>query len=137
MTNQTICNLYGITCDSLSRSSQFELITRVELGSNSLSGTVPSKIFQLLSLEVLDLSKNKIDLRFDDIGQPIRLDKLNLNATEITSLEGIGQARSLSRLNLQNNDFQGSTIPNELYNIFGLETILFSGSKYIVLKVTF
>jgi hypothetical protein len=35
-------------------------------------------------LEVLDLSKNKIDLRFDDIGQPIRLDKLNLNATEIT-----------------------------------------------------
>jgi len=88
-------------------------------------------------LEVLDLSKNKIDLRFDDIGQPIRLDKLNLNATEITSLEGIGQARSLSRLNLQNNDFQGSTIPNELYNIFGLETILFSGSKYIVLKVTF
>jgi len=38
-------------------------------------GTVPSEIFQLLSLEVLDLSKNKIDLRFDDIGQPMRLDE--------------------------------------------------------------
>jgi Leucine-rich repeat (LRR) protein len=52
-----------------------------------------------------------------------------LNATEITSLKGIGQARGLSHLNLQNNDFQGSTIPNELYNIFGLETLLLSGSK--------
>ncbi len=60
----------------LSRSSQFELITQVELGSNGLLGTVPSEIFQLLSLEVLDLSKNKIDLRFDDIGQPMRLDQL-------------------------------------------------------------
>jgi len=129
MTNQTVCNWYGITCDSLSRSSQFEIITRVELGSNGLSGTIPSEIFQLLSLEVLDLSNNKIDLRFDDIGQPTRLDELNLNATEITSLEGIGQARGLSHLNLQNNDFQGSKIPNELYNIFGLETLLLSGSK--------
>jgi len=55
--------------------------------------------------------------------------KLNLNATEITSLEGVGQARGLSHLNLQNNDFQGSTIPNKLYNIFGLETLLLSGSK--------
>jgi Leucine-rich repeat (LRR) protein len=129
MTNHTICNWYGITCDPLSSSSRLELVTRVELGSNGLSGTVPIEIFQLQALEILDLSNNKIDLKFTDIGQATRLDVLNLNATEITSMEEIGQARGLSQLNLQNNDFQGSTIPSELYNIFGLETLLLSGSK--------
>lgn len=129
MTNRTICSWYGITCDALSSSSEFELVTRIELGSNRLSGTVPSEIFQLFSLEVLDLSNNKIDLKFDSIGLAARLDELNLNATYITSLEGIGNARGLSQLNLQNNNLQGSTIPNELYNIFGLELLLLSGSK--------
>lgn len=128
MSNQTICSWYGITCDSLSRSSEFEHITRIELSFNGLSGTVPSEIFQLLSLEMLDLSNNKVQLNFEGIGLAKRLDVLNLNTTGITSLQGIGDARGLSLLNLQNNNFQGRTIPNEVYNIYGLEALLLSGS---------
>ena len=54
LTNESVCNWYGITCDS------FGHVVDVDLGFNALNGIVPSEVGWLMYLEGLRLTANDL-----------------------------------------------------------------------------
>lgn len=83
---------------------------------NSLE-SIPKEISLLNSLEVLNLSNNKIS----NSGIPSifftlhSLHELNLSSNKLTSLEGFSQLNNLQKLNVSNNEIE--TIPDDFFNL--------------------
>eukprot|EP00562_Extubocellulus_spinifer_P013816 CAMPEP_0178558590 /NCGR_PEP_ID=MMETSP0697-20121206/10490_1 /TAXON_ID=265572 /ORGANISM="Extubocellulus spinifer, Strain CCMP396" /LENGTH=2669 /DNA_ID=CAMNT_0020191701 /DNA_START=259 /DNA_END=8268 /DNA_ORIENTATION=- len=124
----SICMWYGITCASEEGGSG-ETVTKIELSSNKLSGTVPPAIYQLPNLKSVDVGNNKVGFEFRGIDMARVLDSLFLDRTKVTSLDGIGKASRLTTLHLQNNNFEGAPIPEDLYNLGNLESLYLSDSN--------
>ncbi|ESQ31212.1 hypothetical protein EUTSA_v10003700mg [Eutrema salsugineum] len=103
--DETPCSWRGVTCDESSRH-----VTVLSLPSSNLSGTLPSNLGSLLSLQRLDLSNNSINGSF-----PVSL----FNATELRYLDlssnhisgelpaNFGAFSKLRVLNLSDNVFVG------------------------------
>ncbi|XP_010484520.1 PREDICTED: probable LRR receptor-like serine/threonine-protein kinase At4g37250 [Camelina sativa] len=103
--DETPCSWRGVTCDVSSRH-----VTVLSLPSSKLSGTLPSNLGSLSSLQRLDLSNNNMNGSF-----PVSL----LNATELRFLDlsdnhisgelpaSFGALLNLQALNLSGNSFFG------------------------------
>lgn len=115
-TEANICTWYGITCDLQ------ESVTKIELVSNNLVGTPDAELFTLPQLQVLALSSNPIDFSFQGIEVARKLFELRLDATGLSSIEGIGKSPSLITLDLRYNGFKGN-FPEELLDVENLRDL--------------
>lgn len=100
--DQPICSWYGITCDNDALDSG---VTGIKLEENSLKADekdldrVSELFFNLPDLESLNLRGNDgLALNLENVGKPPRLELLQLSATGLTSVDGIGQATRLKEL---------------------------------------
>ena len=126
----SICMWYGVKCLK-TKSSDDGKVVALKLHSNGLSGTLPSEVFKLPYLQVLDLHDNMIDVTFIGISHAVKLDRLNLDSTRISNLDGIENTpHRISILSLQGNNFNGISIPQELFNIVGLRKLYLSYSNF-------
>ena len=119
MTEQDICEWYGIDCDENGS------ISSIVLGSNQLVGSFPTEIFSLPELVHLKLYSNTIYFNFDGMDQAHKLKTLSLDNTGLDSMQGVGNARSLVDLSLGGNQLSGA-IPEELSRLVNLETLVLS-----------
>ena len=100
MTDHPICSWYGITCDDAAADTG---VTEIKLEENSLAtddiDRVSELFFSLPDLERLNIRGNDgLALKLDDVGKPQHLEMLQLSATGLTSIAGIGQAKGLKEL---------------------------------------
>ena len=137
------CNWYGITCNSNCEVSEINLLscnlqgllqglipsienltslTYLDLGSNSLFGTIPSQLCNLKSLEYLSLRHNMISGTLPtELASLSNLTTLRLNVNSISGTipSSLGALTNLYLLNLRENGLSG-TIPIELTNLHQL-----------------
>lgn len=104
----------GITCDN----DKVHIIG-IDLSDSGLRGTPDPMIFNLPRLEELDLEGNDIDFDFSGIATAKALRVLYLSDTQVSSLQGIGAATSLTELHLTGN-YLSDQIPDELFDLTNL-----------------
>ena len=115
LSEENVCYWHGVNCNIEG------LIESIELSDNKLSGTTSSEIYALPNLYKLDLKKNPdIAINFDGIGNATNLVELKISDNDLTSVAGIGEAKSLEYLHLTNNNL-GGTIPNEIFELTNLK----------------
>lgn len=112
----SICEWYGVTCDDQQR------VSELSLDGNNLVGLVPSIVFYLPNLRKLNMGRNQLWAKFDDI-QYSKLEELHLHETNVNSLVGISNADSLKFLDLKKTQLDGKTIPDELYKLSNLTVL--------------
>jgi Leucine-rich repeat (LRR) protein len=91
--------------------ANFAKLTSLRLSSSGLIGTFPRKIFQVLTLEILDLSNNlQLHGALPDFPQNGSLRTLVLSHTNFsgTLSETMGNLTKLSKIDLSNCSFSGS-----------------------------
>jgi hypothetical protein len=123
LTHPDICVWEGISC-----SSDGVGVETVNLGSNNLSGRPPKEIFDLLGLKNLWLFSNPIDFRFEGIGNARTLVNLQLDSVGLRNVDGIGEAASLSYLDLRFNALEG-VLSSEIDQLSNLQTLLISDNS--------
>jgi Leucine-rich repeat (LRR) protein len=116
MTDTSVCSWYGIDCE------EDGSVASIQLGSNQLTGSFPTEIYQLPSLIRLKLHGNFFAMDFTGIENARHLRTLDLENTGLPTLNGIGQARSLVELKVGHNNIQGG-LPEELSRLVNLETL--------------
>jgi len=103
-------------------------VSKIELFTNDLSGSIPSDLKNMVGLEILDLGHNQIGgIIPQELGNLAELKELHLQSNQLVGSvpNTLGGLNSLERLNLTSNQLTGS-IPSELGNLAGL--------KYLFLK---
>jgi len=128
--NVSICDWYGVHCASEDDINAAKVVKHIQLPSNGLTGTIPPQIFGLRHLEMLNLGDNHIDFEFHGIGEAMMLKELYLDSTNISDIDGIGEAKYLKTLHLQQNEFHGSSIPENLFNLNMLKHLYLSDSNF-------
>uniref|UniRef100_A0A7S1YK18 Leucine-rich repeat-containing N-terminal plant-type domain-containing protein n=1 Tax=Grammatophora oceanica TaxID=210454 RepID=A0A7S1YK18_9STRA len=126
VSSEHICSWQGIDCDHA------KSVVSIVLGMNNLKCDIPSQLWTLPNLERLNVLGNDVGLDFSGIEQATHLKELVLESTSIQDIDGIGFARGLIELNVNNNELKG-TLPGELARLVGLVTLevshnLFDGS---------
>jgi len=114
----------GITCDNDKMN-----IVEIDLSYSGMTGTPDDMIFNLPRLQVLNLSYNEINFSFSGIGAAKDLRVLRLSETQVTSLEGVGQAISLNELHLTGNYLSGQ-IPDELFDLVNLRGLFMNYNSF-------
>jgi hypothetical protein len=100
LSDAPICSWFGITCDNATDDSG---VKEIKLESNSLFTDDPSKasalFFDLPYLEKLNIRGNDgLPLKLDSVGIPPHLEVLQLSATNLTTIAGIGKFTTLKEL---------------------------------------
>jgi Leucine-rich repeat (LRR) protein len=112
-----VCEWHGIICDNTKK------VTEINLQNNGLIGTIPTELFQMPALSILDLSKNALDMDgFAALGASQSLLSLKLAGTKIRSVAGIEVAKSLRSLYLDGLDL-GGKFPTQLYALTDLHLL--------------
>jgi len=126
---QPICSWYGIICDDRSADSG---VTGIKLEENALQADeddldeVSELFFSLPDLETLNLRGNDgLALNLANVGNPPYLTLLQLSATGLTSIAGIGQATKLKELHFTENNVAG-TFPEEIFELTSMERLYMS-----------
>ena len=118
----------GLVCDEDGN------VIEISLPNNGLEGIVPSSLWELDTLEELDLSGNEVrldhDFGFGDMGNAVALRKVDLSSNDIQSFNGLGRATSLEELYVDDAYFF-SSLGTELYQLEGLKILhmQYSGLK--------
>lgn len=116
----------GVGCDS-----QSGRVTKLDLGSMRLAGSIPDKICSLTMLQTLDLRENNISGVIPDcIGELSSLRTLSLYGNQIAGSipASLGNLSLLLTLNLQQNQLTG-TIPAALSALGNLEKLSLAGNR--------
>eukprot|EP00548_Thalassiothrix_antarctica_P005946 CAMPEP_0194147756 /NCGR_PEP_ID=MMETSP0152-20130528/27565_1 /TAXON_ID=1049557 /ORGANISM="Thalassiothrix antarctica, Strain L6-D1" /LENGTH=1116 /DNA_ID=CAMNT_0038848801 /DNA_START=119 /DNA_END=3469 /DNA_ORIENTATION=- len=121
-TGRHYCEWSGISCDDA------KSIVAIVLGSNGLSGSLPTEVYSLPNLKRLFLFDNEVAISFDGIENAKNLESMVLDSTIVSSIVGIGNARSLTELNLRSIKLTG-TLPSELSNLNNLEKLTLSNNN--------
>lgn len=131
MSDESICAWHGITCADETADVG---VTEINLEGNSLklktneSDTVSALFFSLPSLKKLDLRGNdKLPLNLEFVSS--KIESLQLSATGLKSLAGIGGATNLKELHVTDNDLTGE-IPDEIFNLTVMEKLFLSFNKF-------
>jgi Leucine-rich repeat (LRR) protein len=106
-----ICSWFGVLCGDGDLQDSFG-ITQIKLDSNGLSGTLPSEIWTLPSLESLRVDQNEgltVDLR-GVVNAANTLDTLSLSHVKMSSLAGISAATNLKKFSIVGNKLTGKRI---------------------------
>jgi len=117
---QDVCEWYGIGCDTSTRR-----VTSINLRNNGLSGMIPSDLFDLPNLKILNLQSNQIEIDFTSVSKAVNLESLDLTATGLRFLNPLQNLSSLSNfkfLSLASNGLKG-TIPDAVFQLTSLEDI--------------
>jgi Leucine-rich repeat (LRR) protein len=125
-TQAPICSWFGILCEDDSLQGT-QGITSISLPSNGLSGTLPSEIWTLPSLQSITLDMNQ-DLVVELTGianAADSLETLSLSHVAMTSLEGISAATNLRKISVIGN------------NIFGKNLVACAHFKSFILNTTY
>lgn len=145
------CKWLGITCDNSGSVKDFNLpnfglrgtlhsfnfsffpnLLTLNLGNNSLYGTIPLEIGLLTSLNFLYLDKNKLTSRIPfSIGNLRNLFILNLKDNKLFGSipSSIGNMTLLTRLDLNNNNLSGS-VPREIGQLESLVELKLSSNNF-------
>lgn len=118
--NADVCDWYGVGCDN-------GQVVLLNLDSNNLKGRIPSSVFRLPKLQVLWLNSNRVTLDFSNIYQATNLLDLRLDSTGLHSIDGIGQARSLTALSLAFNGIRGR-FPAEIFQLQNLRYLVMNSN---------
>lgn len=119
------CDFDGVDCI-------FNSIHGLFLSNNGLEGTIPSRIFQLPDLAVLDVSRNAVHMThkaFKACGEKDLLTQLNIANTKTRNLDGIGLIKSALILDIGGLELQGP-IPEELFELKTIHEIHARASKF-------
>jgi len=125
----SICDWKGVLCEKNNQGD--DVVTELDLRSNNLHGTVPSIVFYLPFLRVLNVNGNDVSMVFRDIRDADTLEELLIGSTNVVSLEGIGQASNLRVLSLERNSFFGQNLPEELFTLTALEDLDISHCGFV------
>ena len=116
---KSVCTWAGVKCVE----GKGDTVEALELGANNLKGSPPTELYALPNLKSLSLYSNPFtSISFEGIQYAKSLTELLLDATGISSVNGIEKAPSLKILNLRFNSFQG-TFPSELTQLTSLQTL--------------
>jgi Leucine-rich repeat (LRR) protein len=116
----SICTWGGIKCVE---GASKDTVEAIQLGANNLHGTPPTELYAMPSLKSLSLYSNPLKgVDFDGIQYASKMTELLLDATGISSVDGIEAAPSLQILNLRFNAFIGS-LPSQLTELTSLNTL--------------
>ena len=119
--DRSICSWFGVHCATESNDVLNETVVRLELPSNGLKGTIPSAVYHLSSLKVLDVRRNEIEFDFHGAEATKTLEELYLDSSKVSSIEGIGKITPLKVLHLAQTDFKGNSLPDDLFDLSNLE----------------
>lgn len=118
-TSLNVCLWHGIDCES------GESVKGIVLKNNGLVGTLPTEIFSMTELKVLDLSLNTIQtdetLGLSAIINAKSLSQLDLSGTKIVNIQGIDTAPAVTSLFLDGLELPKGPFPNELLAMTRLE----------------
>ena len=126
LTHESECDWYGVSCDIYPG-----IISRIDLSSNNLVGSIPSELGQLRTLEELvmhsnhfygNLPKELVNLKNL---KTFKLSKNNLQGTLPTEIKYLV---NLKEVDLSGNKFSG-TLPLEISNLIELELLNLSNNK--------
>ena len=126
----SICDWHGIHCLSEEVDGAAPVVKEINLPSNRLSGTIPPQVFSLKHLKMLNIRENKVDIQLSSLRDNIyALESMYLDDTLISSFTGIGMLKNLKTLHLQQNNFLGSPMPEELFTLSKLKHLYVSDSN--------
>lgn len=124
-TSMPVCDWFGIRCDKDGKNR----IEHIVLSANNMMGTVPKEIFSLPYLKTLVLDSNNVHVDLSDIKSARRLEMLDVSATAIDNLTGIGGASQLRELHIKQNALAG-TFPVEIFQLTSLQQIDFDFNSF-------
>lgn len=111
--------------------NQLSSLETLNLSLNFLSGSIPKEIGEFVSLETLDLSGCLLTGNIpSELGNLTNLTSLNLENNQLTGSipTGFGSLVNLTSLRLRNNQLSGS-IPTQLGNLINLTSLRFDGNN--------
>ena len=112
--------------------ANFSNLSQLRLSSCGLNGTFPEKIFQVRTLQILDLSNNMLlQGSFPEFPQGGSLETLVLSVTKFSGKvpNSIGNLKRLTIIELRDCDFSGP-IPKAMANLTQLVYLDFSNNKF-------
>ncbi|AQS94157.1 hypothetical protein BXQ17_08820 [Polaribacter sp. BM10] len=129
---------FGVTTEVINGQKH---VTKVELNSNELDGTIPSVIKNLIQLKELELNSNFISEIPTEIGELANLEQLTFNNQYNSNIQEyvlntipveINNISSLKRLELSSNQLEGNLDFSNLTNLISLNV---SGNEITGLKI--
>ncbi|KAL3925428.1 MAG: hypothetical protein SGILL_000414 [Bacillariaceae sp.] len=124
--DQEVCQWHGIGCDASTGR-----VTSIILRNNNLQGVVPSDLFDMPRLQILNLESNDVSFDFAAARNAGNLQSLDLSSTGMTSLAGVANLASLpnlSFLSVASNNLSGNIVQG-IFRLTQLEELVLSHNQ--------
>lgn len=122
-TKADICDWYGVGCSN-------RRVVLLNLENNNVTGFFPPSAFYLSKLQLLWLSNNQVTVTFANIRSASELLDLMLYNTSLKLLTSIGEASSVTRLDLGANNFDDKRFPGGIFRLKNLRVLSMAGNSF-------